>query len=102
MSAQGDVSPSYNTASDPTCLQGILTLGLDFRFLFAYPQRRGGTGLRRGRGTHGALRRRPAPRPVTFRRGAFPMAEAHSSLLLAKTASANADVRGTHPKAARD
>ena len=30
------------------------------------------------------------------------MAEAHSSLLLAKTASANADVRGTHPKAARD
>ena len=30
------------------------------------------------------------------------MAEAHSSLLLAKTASANTDVRGTHPKAARD
>ena len=29
------------------------------------------------------------------------MAEAHSSLL-AKTASANTDVRGTHPKAARD
>src|SRR3989442_1749138 len=76
-------------------------LGLDFRFLFAYPRRRGGTGLRRGRGTQGASRRRPAPRPVTFRRGAFPMAEAHSSLL-AKTASANTDVRGTHPKAARD
>src|SRR3989442_693495 len=95
-------SPGYSSAvAAATGRWKNFLLGLDFRFLFAYPRRRGGTGLRRGRGTQGASRRRPAPRPETFRRGAFPMAEAHSSLL-AKTASANTDVRGTHPKAARD